>query len=214
MLSGKVIKGINAGNVAFHHRTMQIIARQQTICWQWPFFLSLRDTGVSTLANAAVHEQRVYGGKQLMGLGFMFRLCIIQPLDVDECSSGIGWLQDPSCRRSPRSAPHKRHLEGAALTACLRQEGEIPWFPSQALSYPKGRREGKFSCLQSQPCPALQCPAVTARSSLWRSAASQLCLAHPGEGKPSAWSHIQPHVPLISHNEHFWGHFRGSQWMS
>lgn len=120
MLSGKVIKGINAGNVVFHHRTLQIIARQQTICWQWPFFLSLRDTGISTLGNAIMQDK---GSKEAnsswtwdLCLGCAFLLGLIWTLDVDECSSGMGGLQDPSWRRPPRSAPPERHLGGAALT--------------------------------------------------------------------------------------------------
>lgn len=216
MLSGKVIKGINAGNVAFHHRTMQIIARQQTICWQWPFFLSLRDTGLSTLANAVVQEQRVHGGKQLTGFRFGLCLCagLMQTLDVDECPSGLGGLQDPSQASIPQKAPG-----GAALPE-TRGSGPTVSFTSTALIQKQEWRK------VLPPKPALPSPAgVTARSPLWVPAAPQLFPAHPGgrntpgleqdfpssiassrpgQGRslshtsstfPCAWSHTQPHQP-------------------
>lgn len=151
MLSGKVIKGINAGNVVFHHRTMQIIARQQTICWQWPFFLSLRDTGLSTLANTVVQE---HGGKQLMGLGFRFWLHLsagfIQTLDVDVCGCSSGPL--------PGQLPQKG-------TWRCRPAWSHSSLPSTALIRKQAWRKVLLPPKPALPSPAV--PGVTARAPLW-----------------------------------------------
>lgn len=96
------------------------------------------------------------GSTELMGLGFMFRLCISAGAHP---ALGCGWvllrdgrvsgplLQEISKVSSPQKAP-------GGVQPCLGQGGVIPQFPSQALSWSKSRREGKSSCLQSQPCSA------------------------------------------------------------
>lgn len=211
MLSGKVIKGINAGNVVFHHRTMQIIARQQTICWQWPFFLSLRDTGISTLANAAVQQQRVWGGKYLVGLGFVFRLCIsagaYPAFGWGWMNWGMGELQDISSGVLPGSALPERHLG---------QEAVMSPFPSHHCLHPKaGMEESVPACRASPAVPRCdsQLTSVGASSTSvfpspsWKGKTPQdqsrtflpdrqgWGLSHISSIFPSAWSHTQSHVP-------------------
>lgn len=236
MLSGKVIKGINAGNVVFHHRTMQIIARQQTICWQWPFFLSLRDTGVSTLANAIMQDKGSTEANSSwtwdLCLGCAFLLGLIWTLDVDECSSGMGGLQDPSWRRPPRSAPPKRHPGGAALTEARGSDPTIS-FKSTVLIQKQTWRK---ALLPTKHCSALVwqpghlCGCQQHHHCAWPtlegespSGLVQSLIAPSRHRQGWRLSHTPPaYSPLLglthtapraTHTEHFWDHFRESQWM-
>lgn len=218
MLSGKVIKGINAGNAVFHHRTMQIIARQQTICWQWPFFLCpyviqaylpLQMLRCTSKGSAEANSSWAWDWWP----GCAFLLGLIQTLDVGECSSGMGGLQDPSCGRSPRSAPHKRHLGGAALTEARGSDPTVS-ITSIVLIQKQTRRK---TFLPTKA--ALQHPGGTGRSPLWGSAAPQLCLAHRGGGNPlpgvthSLTATQQPHWTFPGPFQSPF-HWDSSQWMS
>lgn len=154
MLSGKVIKGINAGNAVFHHRTMQIIARQQTICWQWPFFCVLKwyrriYPCKCCGARAKALQRQTAHGPGIDGQVVPFCWGSSRPWM---------WVNAPQGWEGFRTLP-AGDLQGQLPTRgtwgvqpWLRQGGVIPQFPSQALSWSNSRHEGKPSCLQRQPC--------------------------------------------------------------